>query len=158
MERKKKICSGRGKYTGFGCGIEQYIFSCGCCKSCAQKASGILSSTPNSGINRIKTPPYKAKGEKVLFDLIWEERSHISQVSGKPLIVDKNNPFFYHQFSHILTKGAYPRFRGLKENIVLKTTTEHYNWEFKRQALKDLPEWKWVFELEEKLKSNYYKK
>jgi len=34
IKRTRKICSGRGKYEGKGCGKPQYIFSNGLCRNC----------------------------------------------------------------------------------------------------------------------------
>lgn len=95
----------------------------------------------------------KTTGELQLFKEIWNERPHYSQVSGKRL-----NGFNVGYFSHILTKAAYPSYRLDKQNIVLKTLEEHHLWETQRHKLTELPEWKWVFELEETLIRKYYQK
>lgn len=99
-----------------------------------------------------KKIPYKRKsmGELDLFISIWYERPHISQISGKYL-----PDFNVTLFSHILPKSIYPKFRLNKQNIVLKTTQEHQDWETKKYTLKNNPQWKWIFELEASLKNQY---
>ena len=39
MQTKKKICKGRGKFEGLGCGTEQYIYGHGLCRVCYQRAN-----------------------------------------------------------------------------------------------------------------------
>jgi len=64
---------------------------------------------------------------------IWNEREHISEVSGHALDYDFGiNMFFV--FSHVLTKAAYPEYRYLKENIMLMTLGEHQLWDFKPKS------------------------
>jgi hypothetical protein len=92
-------------------------------------------------------------GELALFKTLLEVRGNKSQVSGETLV-----GFDIRWFSHILSKGAYPSFRLFDRNIVLKTAREHELWETQRHKLKELPEWKWVFEREQELKELYYKK
>ena len=103
----------------------------------------------------IKRSPIKYRrkptGELEVFKSIWAERPHYSQVSGEWLGDDLNVSFF----SHILPKSHYKRFRLNKQNIVLKTEKEHHLWETQAWKLKDLPEWKWVFDLKQSLKEQY---
>lgn len=104
-----------------------------------------------------KNKPSKAKVRKVtgegnMFVEIWEEREHVSFVTG--LILPTPDPRTYY-FSHVLTKGAYPKFRLNKENIVFMTLKEHQIWEFRRHTVKDHEDWKKVFQLALKLKREY---
>lgn len=92
----------------------------------------------------------KPTGELDAFKSIYEERGPYSQISGQYINFD------IRCFSHVLTKGAYPAFRLYKKNIILKTPEEHHRWETQRHKLKELPEWKWFFELEQELKQEYY--
>lgn len=57
-----------------------------------------------------------------MFEDIWDERPHVSFVSGKPL-GDQMAPWM---FAHVLPKGRYPHARLDKENIVLLTFKEHF--------------------------------
>lgn len=162
IERKKKICCGRGKYSGLGCGELNFIFSHGLCERCVPKkrsdgaAGSELKNHKNVSHKTSQKVIRKATGEKVLFDLIFAEREKVSEVSGKPLIMDKSHPMFYWQFSHILPKGLYPKFRHLKMNIKLVLPEEHEHWENRRNLLKGLPEWSWVFDRYEQLKQKYH--
>lgn len=77
-----------------------------------------------------------------------------SEISGTPL-----GPDYRHIYcSHILAKGPYPSFRLYHKNIVLKTPEEHHLWETQSHKLKNLPEWEWVFKLQELLKQEYYQR
>jgi hypothetical protein len=93
-------------------------------------------------------PKKKKGGEKDLFLEIWNERPHVSEVSGKPI-----KEFDIRCFSHTLTKGAYPSMRLSKKNIVLMTPEEHHEWEFTDR--KD-PKWDKIKKLEQELKQEYY--
>lgn len=76
----------------------------------------------------------KREREITVFDEIWAERPHVSQVSGLPLIEkpDFSNKtgwrMWVSQFSHLVPKGSYRGMRLRKENIVLKTFEEHRQW------------------------------
>lgn len=65
------------------------------------------------------------KGQiKKMFAEIWEEREHVSEVSGKPLLYPNNSQWHW-QFAHVLGKQAYPRYKLRKENIMLMLPKEH---------------------------------
>lgn len=141
MQYQKGICE--GNETNEGCGKYAFI---------ANRTKRLCIDCNEKRLNNAKVKVQKLpKGELQLFIEIWNERPRISEVSG--IALRDFNPC---NFSHILTKGAYPRYRLNKENIVLKTFYEHQEWEFRAHTLKDKPEWKWVFEKKEKLKQEYY--
>lgn len=79
---------------------------------------------------KVKSKLKKANtGEFQMFKEIWNERPHVSELSGTKLPV-----FDTHSFHHLLTKQAYPEYRLVKENIVLLTRAEHravhdYSWQ-----------------------------
>lgn len=100
-------------------------------------------------ISSIKAKPRKTTGEWKVFQEIWVERPHVSQVSGMPL-GDEMKPIF---FSHVLSKGAYPKFRLLKENIWLETPGEHMEWESKSR---EDPKWDEKKKVYERLKQQYH--
>jgi len=67
---------------------------------------------------------------------IWSEREHVSEISGLPLIDTPDDwedeahvKAWLSQFSHVLAKGQYRRFKDRKDNILLKTAAEHEFWE-----------------------------
>ena len=62
----------------------------------------------------------KASNQLALFKEIWNEREHVSELSG-----DKINMFDVFCFHHILTKAAYPKFLLFKSNIIILTRSEH---------------------------------
>lgn len=68
------------------------------------------------------------KNQKQLFEEIWEERPHVSELTGKRLL-PKGHPMWHWQFAHILPKGSYPLWKLQKENIMLMTPDEHENQE-----------------------------
>lgn len=98
-----------------------------------------------------------ATGELALFLEIWNERPHVSEVSGLPLPC-KENMLWIHIFSHLLPKSIYGRFRLRKDNIVLMLPSEHSMWGSYPHLLKDKPEWNWVFEKRDELRIEYHRK
>lgn len=75
-----------------------------------------------SRISKRKAAANTQPNQKDLFLEIWAERDHISELSGQYL-GDEPNAFF---FAHILGKGAYPKLKFSKENIMLVTQDEHW--------------------------------
>ena len=67
----------------------------------------------------------KSKQKKYDFFMeIWNERDHVSEISGKPLFYP-NHPQFTWQFLHLLGHGAYPEYKFRKDNIILGLPSEH---------------------------------
>jgi hypothetical protein len=66
---------------------------------------------------------YRNQGE--MFRAIRENRPFVSEISGKPLITNVNDFHYHWQFAHVLSKGAYPRFKLFSDNIMLMTWQEH---------------------------------
>ncbi len=87
----------------------------------------------------------KFKNQIELFEWIWENRPHVSEISGKPLL-PKGNMFWHHQFLHVLSKGAYPSMKLDPNNIMLATKEEH-----EKQEQFDL-----FRQRKEELKQKYY--
>ena len=66
--------------------------------------------------DRADYKPYKFKqreptGEMDVFKAIWDERPHVSEISGKPLDKYEGTEFFPNLFMHILDKKNYPKYR-----------------------------------------------
>ena len=59
-----------------------------------------------------------------MFQAIWEERPHLSEISGRPL-----HPIghwqWHWQFAHVLSKGTYGKYRLNPDNIMLMLPEEH---------------------------------
>lgn len=93
----------------------------------------------------------KPTGEKALFEKIWSERAHNSQVSGEWL-----GEFNVSYFAHILPKGQnkYHHFKLNPRNIYLMTYEEHHNWDNNRAKCVG-KEWKLLKLIEEELKEEY---
>lgn len=98
--------------------------------------------------NSIKSGKRKKTGELQLFLEIWNERPHYSEVSGKALNHDGDMPVV-HYFSHLLPKSTHSELRLCKDNIMLMTPKEHYEWDF---GSRDDPKWKKAKEKRDKLK------
>ena len=60
------------------------------------------------------------KNQLELFKEIWAETAHISFLTNRQL-----KYFDIKVFAHILPKGRYPKFKLLKENIILLHPEEH---------------------------------
>jgi len=111
-----------------------------------------------------KKMKYRSKGpsgEKALFLDMFRRSDGTSEIDGTPLVPppDGDGPeydlqwkAFLSQWSHILPKGSYPKWRLVERNIVRKTTEQHRMWEQEKRKLRGMKEWKWVFLLEESLK------
>lgn len=115
---------------------------------------GEICQTQKAASKKTKINPRSEKNkaivaqELLMFKQIWEERPHFCEVSGKPIR-------FFHPacFSHVLAKGAYPKFRLYKKNIVLCLYEWHHKWEFETRKI---PELSWIETLESALKTEYY--
>ena len=106
-------------------------------KDYAEKPNRIPSKALQRTASKIKKTPLakkrkKATGERVLFIEIWTEACEIAypdcprcRCCQAPLGIEPK-PIF---FSHLLSKGAYPAFRLLKENIWLCCADCHGAWE-----------------------------
>lgn len=93
----------------------------------------------------------KKTGELEAFKKIWAKRPHESEVSGELLY--RFSPAY---FAHVLPKGAYPSYRLKEENIVLMTFEEHQLFDHYTHKAKEDKRFNWVFDLREKLRSQYY--
>jgi len=86
------------------------------------------------------------KTQKEMYKWIWENRSHVSEISGKPLL-NQNHIQFIWQFAHILPKGSYPKWKLNPDNIMLMLPYEHENQE----------QYLLFIEKQNELKREYYK-
>ena len=105
-------------------GCSYPVFGGGYCRNhqwCRQdKNKPIVSTSINERKEKHIKPKKKITGELELFKEIWNERAHVSEISGKPIPM-----FDINCFHHILTKGAFPEHRLNKENIIILTRSEH---------------------------------
>lgn len=84
----------------------------------------------------IKPVQKKPDSELVaVFREIWEEREHVSQVSGAPLNYNFRPGMFF-VFSHLHSRGSCPALRLSKENIWLMTIYEHELWEHGKEEIR----------------------
>jgi hypothetical protein len=88
----------------------------------------------------------KFKNQKQMFDWIWENRRHVSELSGN-ILLSKTHPKWHFQMAHILPKGNYPKWKLNPDNIMLMLPEEHENQE---QFLK-------FVEKKSELRRQYYK-
>lgn len=141
IPRKLKICK-------CGCGRKGYIWSHGMLKECWYKNA---SKKPNKAITGMKkglVDKDTEKGEKSFLDKIWQDRPHISEVSGAKLEIWVGTPFFYNCFSHLLPKGKYPEYRLVTENLALISPQEHMDFHSKTREdlLKLNKNWQKIFD------------
>jgi hypothetical protein len=66
----------------------------------------------------------KFKNQAEMFMHIWNERPHVSEISGEPLL-PKGHPQHHWQYAHVLGKGAYPSYKLNSDNIMLVLPHEH---------------------------------
>ena len=141
ITQKKKIC--------LGCGESKVIFSRGYCLPCSYKHPKQKLSIKD----KVTKPLVKTTGELALFKAIWATRPH------KCAVCDKNIPEFdTWVFSHVLSKGAFPRFRLYSKNIVIKCRQHHRQYE--TTSNKDLAKigggWLPIIDLHDLLVQEYY--
>ena len=105
-------------------GCNNNVFGGGYCKFHQYKRQEKNKPIVSTSINSFKEKKIKAKskasGQLTLFKEIWNERAHVSELSG-----DKISMFDVFCFHHILTKAAYPKFLLFKPNIIILTRAEH---------------------------------
>ena len=107
-------------------------------------------SDKNMGKNGLKRPT----GQLSLFKEIF-----IAQ-KGKCMITGEEIPFHPNCFMHLLSKGAYPKFKLYKPNIWLVLEEIHYLYDNSsiEILLDQYPAAKIIYEKKEDLKILYYKK
>ena len=100
----------------------------------------------------------KKKSKKVnprlqskMFEEIWRDRPHVSELSGK-FLGDEMNAWF---FAHILGKGAHPHLKLVKENIMLVTHDEHWTLDQETHKAKESILYDPFFQKSEELKEKY---
>lgn len=140
---KKKIC--------IACNTLQYIFARKMCQQCSVK-----NPKPKSLLKEpVKKPLYKPTGELLIFQTIWNTRPHVCTICDKKL-----HEFNVGFFSHILSKAAFPAFRLLDRNIVIKCLDCHHIYEVNTNEylLKLNPSrWGKIITLHDELLQEYYK-
>lgn len=95
----------------------------------------------------------KPTGELPFFRRIVTKRGSKSEISSEDI-----PDITVSSMMHVLAKGQnqYPRFKLYEKNILIVTREEHREWDQgMREGLRALPEWDWVFKLEEELKIEY---
>jgi len=100
----------------------------------------------------IKKKAKEPTGELALFREIFKEKNGKCQITGHDIIFDPSS------FMHILSKGAYPRFRLYKKNILMVEPEIHhfYDCSDKEHLLFEYPKAKIIYELKEQLKIEYH--
>jgi hypothetical protein len=93
----------------------------------------------------------KFKNQSDMFAWIWENRDHVSEVSGKPLF-PKGHWQFHWQFAHLIGKGPFPSFKLREENIMLMLPIEHENQEQFPEFIKRREEMKQKYYQENQIK------
>lgn len=77
-------------------------------------------------ISKKRAARLRGRSEIDVFNEIWDERPHVSELSGKNLPYGQNNKSMWvRQFLHVLPKGKFPSLRLDKRNILLGTPDEH---------------------------------
>lgn len=140
----------------------------GTCSECGndsiitKPSLGLCFKCNNKRLRKMKINKSKASGQYDLFLEIWKEREHFSFVSGQTLAHLRHTKVFVNVFAHVLSKGAFPRFKLKKENIVLLTPQEHFLFdhgsEYQREvyAKNNNCSWEPLYELKQQLTEEYY--
>jgi hypothetical protein len=96
----------------------------------------------------------KPTGELAMFKEIYLERGGKCEITGKEI------EFHPIHFLHILSKGAYPRFRLKKENIIMAIEDIHLGYDngSKEYLLSVFPKAIVIYNKKDELRIEYYKK
>jgi len=100
----------------------------------------------------------KSTGEGVIFELVWENRPHVSVVNGAPITqFEYNNKLC---FAHVLNKRKYPLFRLYEKNMALLKHDQHTFWDNRTEEklearMKDGEDWEYMMDLEAELIEEY---
>lgn len=114
------------------CGYKRNIINkkhwlCAVCNH--ERLHGTSFSTRQGTQQPLKRTPLKKTrkktGELDVFNQIWEQREHISELSERGLEEFKNTDFYPNLFAHVLDKNKYSKFRLRKDNILLVHPEEH---------------------------------
>lgn len=76
----------------------------------------------------LEHPKPKSYNQARMFEEIWEEREHYSEITGIGLL-RKGHFLWHNQFMHVLAKGTNTKMRLFKPNIMLGLPNEHTNQE-----------------------------
>jgi len=98
-----------------------------------------------------------------IFMEIWEERPHVSFLSGRPINIMPGTDLWYVCFAHVLSKALnkFPRYKLYKPNVQLLLPEEHtlldhgYSDQRERYAKEYNCDWNKIYELSETLKLQY---
>lgn len=101
-----------------------YVFSKGFCKWHQNLRTDKKKPKSIRPISKKKLENKPERTEMDVFLELWEERPHVSELSGLPLL-PKGNIKWHFQFLHVLPKGKFPSLRLSKKNILLGTPEEH---------------------------------
>ncbi len=75
---------------------------------------------------KVKKIKIKSEESQVeLFNRIWNNRPHKSELSGESLEKYHGTDLWYSCFLHLLPKSHYGRYKYSEENIILGTPNEH---------------------------------
>lgn len=132
IERKKKKC--------IDCKHDEYIFSHGRCKPCADKV--YFAKKRELAKNKPKQQPlpkqrkpikqFSARSAEVIrkdnefYSLVWAVKVHYCEECSEYLGDEINKVYF----SHILSKGSFPNLRHDMDNVRLLCFGHHQQWEF----------------------------
>ena len=96
---------------------------------------------------------YKPTGEKEFVIREWQKRPHICFITGEMIHELKPINAF-----HILSKGAFPKYRLNPENLIFVQARFHHDWHILGQSacLAKDERWKHVIEMYEQLKKQYH--
>lgn len=113
-----------------------------------QKTKSNSSTRENKNKRRIRKPT----GEYQLFLKLYAIRN------GRCEITNEQIPFNVSSFAHILSKGAYPRYRLNPDNIIMVKTRIHelYDNSSKEKLLNEFPAAIVIYDKKNKLKYQYY--
>lgn len=139
-----------------GCGEEKWIVNKAryMDKRCNEKAIKLAKKNRKTVRPKVVVEVKTKKSEIGIFEAIWLTRPHYSEISGIPL-----PQFDVWSFAHILSKGAFPKFKYSPDNIMLMTRDEHIKYDCVggiEELAKTHEGWRKLLEKKIKLKRKYH--
>lgn len=122
-----------------GCGHDREIYAKSMCGVCYNKdyTKKQIARTANKPIVRKPLKKVSAKGKKVIdedtavYEKLWAKRPHRCEECGKWL----GDTWSRHNFSHIISKGAYIQLRHDERNFNILCLEHHNQWEYGKRDL-----------------------
>ncbi len=127
IQQKLKICRGKGKYEGHGCGKERKIFGYGLCNYCYGRAKAL--ENRKKPIKRAAIRKYRPQiqdgsklSQKTTFLQAYKSCGGRCFIGGDIILLDELKAW---NCIHVLDKKNYPYYKFFHRNIIIGHKAQH---------------------------------